>query len=221
MFLSPIHKTRPWHLWASTSIQHNSARQQPMWMPSWHKERLLCMWPSSSLGFLANFNWMLASLLPPYHAANLEMKESIWTSNPQLKFCDSWLKKWKWNFSVVQGPKMEWTSKTRKIEKWTFPGVLRRRCILWTSPHADVTKPSSQLHRRCSLLRYQRIPTVAIGMLSLGEVGVMDGTKWQANDARLQLHVKGRCECQPDLREIAESRRRRLFTAFSLQDCVW
>ena len=37
---------------------------------------------------------------------------------------------------------------------------------------------------------------------------------YQADRPMMRLHVKGRCECGPDLREIAESHRRRLFTAF-------
>lgn len=37
----------------------------------------------------------LQACYPSTRAANLEMKDSIWTSNPQLKFCDSWLEKWK------------------------------------------------------------------------------------------------------------------------------
>lgn len=226
MFLSPIYKTRPWHLWASTSIQYNSARQQPMWMPSWHKERLPCTWLSNSLGFLA-----LQACYPPTRAANLEMKDSIWASNPQLKFCDSWLEKWKVKLfrssGAQNGMNLE-DPKDRKVNIYRCPS---------TSMHSLNVTP-------CWC--HETIISVASEMLTVevsedSNSGHRNAVSWWSgchgtkltgwwcdwtlfetqSYRRLLLHGKGRCECGPDLREMAESHRRRLFRAFSLQDCVW
>lgn len=43
---------RPWAKWTPkidvSNLKRPTLRPLPMWMQSWHKERLLCTWPSSS-----------------------------------------------------------------------------------------------------------------------------------------------------------------------------